>query len=162
MGKLAERSEDMLQLLNEELHKCVTTHAPSSKLKKGVEHLKAEPGLYITVSGLSAQDRTTYEVRCLKGNIATFTLTSFPGCCGVLVSCYSQVHASFRDKGIGTVLCHIRMAAARRQHYGRMVATVSKANSAEATILDYLGWTPVGEFRNPKTGNLVTEWAVNL
>jgi len=103
-----------------------------------------------------------YDVRTESRNIATFGLQQLPGCCGVVVSFHAEIAEDLRKKGIGSVLLNTRMEAARRLRYGMMLATVLSTNAAENKLLEESGWKRLGEFRNPKTTNLVVLWSANL
>ncbi len=101
-------------------------------------------------------------VRNLSGAVATFSLEELPGCCGVIVSYYSEVELAYRKLGLGELLLKVRMDACRVMKYGQMLATVVAGNQAEEKLLDCQGWLKVKEFRNPKTQNIVQTYLVNL
>lgn len=103
-----------------------------------------------------------FHVRNLQGAVATFALKELPGCCGVLVSFYSEVAENYRKQGLGTLLNGVRMDAARRAGYGLLLATVLQSNQIEKALLKDNGWVLTREFRNPKTQNIVEVYQVNL
>lgn len=147
MGKLVElKTTDLLQAL-------------SALLSEG-QFLPEELGnLY-----LFQRNDGVFDVRSTKraSNIATFSLAPLPGCCGIAVSYYSEVHAYWREKGLGRFLLAVRMGACRRAGYGYMLASVLADNPVEIGLLAAAGWIKIGEFRNPKTNNIVLVFGVNL
>ena len=150
MGKLPTHFEaDLLQLVNVCLHENAERHAGEVSWR----------GVPIYVHSPKPEN---FEVRMMDGPVATFSLSPLPGCCGVLVSYYSEVRADQRKLGLGTILLKTRMDAARRGGYGHLIATVLASNKVEEHLLQDNGWVCTGEFRNPKTSNLVHIWQVNL
>ena len=152
MGKIAaDRAVDTLQLLNVALqdHKKKFKDSPLNQID----------GIFIS------EERDTpgkLLVRSLEGPIATFSLQEMPGCCGVLVSYWSEIIPDYRKKGIGTELLTIRMATARAMKYGLLFATVDQSNKVETKLLLDAGWNKLREFRNPRTNNIIEVYSVNL
>ena len=105
---------------------------------------------------------TCIEVRSSSRNLATFAFAQLPGCCGVVVSYWSEVCADLRKKGLGALLLDVRMEAARRLNYGLITATVYNSNEAELAILRNQGWVLHREFRNPKTRNVLVLLSATL
>ena len=138
---------DMLQLLNVALQERV----------EGLTKATESKGFFI-----HSPDRDHYEVRSLEGPIAVFSLTELPGCCGAIVSYHSEVVQKYQKQGVGRILLDVRMDAARNRGYGQMIATVLDTNPAEKQLLLASGWVKAKEFRNPKTGNIVGTYTVNL
>ena len=152
MGKIAaDRAVDTLQLLN------VALQDHKKKFKDDV--LNEIEGIFIS------EERETqgkFLVRSLEGPIATFSLQELPGCCGVLVSYWSEVVSQWQKKGVGTSLLTIRMATARAMKYGLLLATVDQSNKVECKLLLDQGWNKLREFRNPRTGNIIEVYSTNL
>ena len=152
MGKIAsDRAVDTLQLLNVALQ--------DHKKKYKDSPLNSIDGIFIS------EERDTpgkFLVRSLEGPIATFSLQELVGCCGVLVSYWSEVIPDYRKKGIGTDLLVIRMATARAMKYGLCLATVDQSNKTEVTLLLSQGWNKLREFRNPRTNNIIEIYSINL
>ena len=151
MGKIAEdRAVDLIQHLNVSLQDRIAKYKNST--------LAAIKGIFIT----EEKEGGKFLVRSLDGPIATFSLQELPGCCGILISYWSEVVPEFRKKGIGAELVQIRMMAARAMKYGSMLATVDKKNSDEVSLLNNAHWNKVSEFRNPRTSNIIEVYIVNL
>ncbi len=151
MGKIAEdRAVDLIQHLNVSLQdrKDKYKNSPLNEIK----------GIFIS----EEKEGNKFLVRSLDGPIATFSLQELPGCCGFIVSYWSEVAPYFRKKGIGAELLQIRMMAARALKYGAMLATVDKQNLDEVSLLNNAHWSKVNEFRNPRTGNIIETYIVNL
>lgn len=151
MGKIAEdRAVDLIQHLNVALQ--------DRKEKYHGSPLNNIKGIFIS----EEKEGGKFLVRSLEGPIATFSLQELPGCCGVIVSYWSEVTPTYRKKGIGAELLEIRMMAARAMKYGSMLATVDKSNDEEVVLLNRARWDKVKEFRNPRTQNLIEIYLVNL
>jgi len=151
MGKIAEdRAVDLIQYLNVALQ--------DRKEKYPASPLNSIKGIFISEEKTGGK----FLVRSLEGPIATFSLQELPGCCGVIVSFWSEVTPEYRKKGIGAELLEIRMMAARAMRYGSMLATVDKANNDEVTLLNKANWSKAKEFRNPRTQNLIEIYLINL
>ena len=148
MGKMSTiPAETLLHCLNT----AVQEHA--DKIAEIVE----EKGVYIRSV---TNDR--FEVITPRFVLASFGLSTLPGCCGALVSHWASINESFRRKGLGVIMLMVRMSAARRLKYGQMLATVLATNLPEQTLLLQNGWLRVGEFRNPRTNSLIQTFLVNL
>lgn len=149
--KIIDDGKDLLQCLNVALQE-----AFNSKNHRDINFGDNNRGWFIT----SVND--TYYVRNMSGPVATFSLKEFPGCCGILVSYYSEVQEKYRKLGLGKLLLEVRMSAARHMRYGQLSASVLSTNEIEKHLLNASGWIKTGEFRNPKTQNIVETYQVNL
>lgn len=150
MGKYVttyQKPADAIQLLNEEV----------TSVAEAITKVTKSPGVFVT-----EPREGRFEVRTLDGVLAEFSMSPMPGCCGVVIAHNSAVTPKFRRKGLGTLLLTAKMSVARRLGYGQMIATVLTNNIGEQALLSKLGFVRAGEFRNPKTGNLVRTFIVNL
>ena len=94
--------------------------------------------------------------------LALFSLTQLPGCCGICVSYHSYVSEPVRRKGLGTLLCSVRKDIAKALGYGCMLCTDVVKNGAQKRILDKNGWKETHRFLNPRTDNNVNIHVVDL
>ena len=147
MGKVAHTAPmDMAQALNIAIQ----------------DYRKTKDGLDFSELFLVSRSEREFELRNSEHHVAYFSLQQLPGCCGVLVSYYSEINNDYRDKGYGKALANIRARAARLLKYGMMLATVVSTNIAEIKLLQQLGWLERNEFRNPKTGNIIKVFTLNI
>lgn len=87
--------------------------------------------------------------------IARFSLTQLPGCCGVLVSHNSHVMPTYRGKTIGSLMHEMRIEIGRRYNYTIMLCTDLQNNIPSRKILDKFKWQDAVQFKNRKTSNIV-------
>lgn len=94
--------------------------------------------------------------------IGSFRLQELPGCAGVAVSHHVKLEQPFRGKGIGQILEKMRIDAAKASEYAAMQCTTISQNERQTHILEKTGWVQIHSFNNPKTGNTVLVWMLDL
>src|SRR5689334_22495777 len=80
-----------------------------------VEALRTKNQVYMD-GAYRIQDRTTGtflvthgpEADATKNQIARFTLSCFPGCCGAVISCHTSVQPPYQRKGLGALLMKLK------------------------------------------------------
>lgn len=92
-----------------------------------------------------------------KGSgVALFDLICMPGCCGILVSCKSEVFPQYRNKGLGKLLNNMRYQIAQEWGYSVLLCTDVESNQPQQKILSQNGWTHLMSFKNARTANKVS------
>lgn len=92
-----------------------------------------------------------------NGNtVASFDLICMPGCCGILVSCKSEVWSPYRNKGLGKLLNNMRYQIAHEWGYAVLFCTDVESNQPQQKILSKNGWTHLMSFKNSRTTNRVS------
>lgn len=92
----------------------------------------------------------------------SFTLSSMPHCCGVVISGDVRVWGVLSGKGLGRKLLQARIEIAKRCKYALMMATVRAGNESERHILLTKGFEAQREFANPGTGNEIVLYVKDL
>lgn len=95
------------------------------------------------------------QVKDGKDVVAEFTLTKFPGCCGILISTGTYVCYSFRNKGVGKLLNKLKQDISRGWGYSVLLCTDIDDNPAQRKVLKDNGWEDIYQFVNNRTGNNV-------
>lgn len=93
---------------------------------------------------------------------ARYSLSPFPGCCGIVVSHNAYVWNEVNGFGLGQWFLKQRQTLMKVLGYSCAIATVTSDNSAEKHILTKNGWTFAHSFVNSRTGNTVEIWVKNL
>jgi len=89
--------------------------------------------------------------------------TQMAGCSAVVISHAMQIYPQWRGKGKSRENLRLRMIRAKNSGYALMIATVRADNAAEIKILSTTkGWSPVFNFKNPKTGSDLVLWVCDL
>ena len=83
----------------------------------------------------------------------SFSLTQFPGCCGIMVSYHAKVYKQFQKAGLGTLLNQLRMHIARYEGYTYLMATDIINNEPQRKVLAKNGWEDILKFTNHRTGH---------
>ena len=96
------------------------------------------------------------------GTIASFQLKDMYNCCGIIVGSDLYVAKKLRNKGFGTLLTKFMQDFSAYYGYGILQGTDKKESDYQKRIFEKLGWKPVNEFDNPKTGNTLIMWIFNL
>ena len=91
-----------------------------------------------------------------------YCLSSFPGCCGILVSHASNIIKEYRGFGLGDYFHKERLQLAKDMGYSCVTCTTISSNEAEIKILQNNGWKKVHEFKNSRTGNTVHMWVKDI
>lgn len=94
--------------------------------------------------------------------ILTFNLSSFPACCGIVVSNAANVHPSFTGKGINTIANQFRLELAKILGYGMIIAADIMSNKASIKTLNKNDWKQINTFINPRSGNELGVFIKNL
>lgn len=102
---------------------------------------KSEQGVFVICAG--------------PDEIAEFTLISFPGCCGIVVSAHAYVLDKYRQLGIGSLLNKLRQQIAKEWGYSILMCTDVENNVPQQKILANNGWDKLKTFVNKRTGNKV-------
>ena len=97
-----------------------------------------------------------------NNRVCTFSMSEFPGCCGIVISHNTTVYKKYEGKGINTFLQEIKEDIAVSNGYSKMLATVVSTNEAEIHILEKAGWRKALEFVNKRTGNTVLTYLKDI
>lgn len=89
-----------------------------------------------------------------------FSLTAFPGNCGMVVSHSLWLSEKSRGKGLGSFLQYFKKKIASKYGFSLMYCTTIVTNDVENHLLEKFGWKKVNTFLNRRTGNTCYEWVV--
>lgn len=96
----------------------------------------------------------------LKHYVATFNLTEFPGCCGILVSHNMRIKMKWRGQDFWKISHEIKVNLAKLLYYTTLMATTLTNNLIENHKLMSNGWTFIDRsiFINKRTNNEIITW----
>lgn len=92
----------------------------------------------------------------------SYTLTTLPGCCGVVVSTNAFVNVNAQGKGLGDYFHKERLELMEELGYSCGLCTVTSENWKEIQILKKNDWKKVHDFLNKRTGNTVEIWVKDI
>lgn len=135
----------------------------------------ASQGQWVDIGEIDPEKKTAQDwcigrykvIATEKGSDVTFHLASWelyqmPHCCGICVSCAADVHPTFRNKRIGTVLNGLRQDIAKALNYSLLFCTDKENNPPMTKLLATNQWKRLYTFRNRKTGNNVNLSCIDL
>lgn len=108
------------------------------------------------------QCNLVFKVDLSKRTIATFQLKDMYNCCGIIVGSDLFIHRDFRNKGFGTLITDFMAKFSKYYGYGILQGTDKSDNEYQIKIFEKLKWQKTSEFFNPKTGNKLTIFLLNL
>lgn len=108
------------------------------------------------------QCNLVFRIDMYKNTIASFQLKDMYNCCGIIVGSDLFVSKNYRGRGFGTLLTSFMEEFSRYYGYGILQGADRKENEYQKRIFDKLKWTSSSEFVNPKTGNVLNIWLLNL
>ena len=98
-----------------------------------------------------------------QSKIAQFTLSTFPGNCGMMIALHSAITSSiFYKKGLGTFLNKLRMRLVKDEGYTVLVCTDRVSNSHNIKILNKNNWKEIDTFTNRRSGNSISVRSIHL
>lgn len=103
----------------------------------------------------------TLNLKKTREELASFTLSNTPGCCGILISTRTFIWYDYRRKGISYLLQDMKSYLVKKLNVGMLMATVVSSNTYEKICLVRTGWHKINSFDNPITGNSVEMWVKN-
>lgn len=102
----------------------------------------------VEVAGLGLGDYEVYSSEFKA--LAVFTLIEMPHCCGILISCGSQLYS--KVPGVGKALNAFKLQIAKFLGYS-LVIRIDKENPKQQKYLQESGWKEIHKFCNKKTKN---------
>lgn len=108
------------------------------------------------------QCNLVFKVDLSRKTIACFQLKDMYNCCGIIVGSDLFVHKDFRNKGIGTLITDFMGKFSKYYGYGVLQGSDKSDNEHQMKIFEKLKWQKSSEFYNPKTGNKLTIFLLNL
>jgi GNAT superfamily N-acetyltransferase len=108
------------------------------------------------------QCNLVFKVDLNKKNIATFQLKDMYNCCGIIVGSDLFIHKAFRNKGLGNLMTDFMAKFSKYYGYGIIQGSDKSDNDHQMRIFEKLKWQRTSEFYNPKTGNKLTIFLLNL
>jgi len=94
--------------------------------------------------------------------IAKFGMLPMPGCRAICILYHVEVEKEWQGQGIGKELLRIRLEAAKKVGYQRVLCTVVDNNSIEMHLLVVHDFVCDSWIRNPRTNHTVAQWSKNL
>lgn len=120
-----------------------------------------DPDNISTTQSLFRED-SVFQILDVKAVIAQFSVSYFPGCCGIAISHFSWIREDRRNAGLGTVLNNIRIREAKRWGFTVLMCTDIENNTPQQKILTKNNWQKLMTFTNLNTGNNVAIHAIDL
>lgn len=93
---------------------------------------------------------------------AAFNLKDMPGCSGMMIANDLFVSPDFRNLKVGSLLTRFMSDFARYYGYGLIQGNDKDNNIYQRRIFEKQGWNKASTFTNPKTGNVLNVWFLNL
>ena len=107
-----------------------------------------EKGLNSSAVFVVIQETSTSSIE-----VGNFNLAPLPGCCGVVVSCYSYLTPMSRHTAIGKIFHEIKEAVAKEMGYSLMISTTDMTNVPQVVSASRAKWRFIDFFTNKRTGN---------
>lgn len=94
--------------------------------------------------------------------VVGFQLKDMYNCCGIIVASDLHVSKVYRNRGIGKIITKFIYDFSKYYGYGILQAADKADNQYQVRIFEKFGWKSVSNFVNPKTGNTLSIWLLNL
>lgn len=108
------------------------------------------------------QCNLVFTINLVKSTVGAFQLKDMYNCCGIMVGSDLFVAKKYRNLGIGTLLTKLMYDFSSYYGYGVLQGADKKDNQYQKKIFEKMGWRNSFEFINPKTGNILNIWLLNL
>jgi len=138
---------------------------------KSVKTTITERGSYYTISepnipgwGWSGCNTIRFSItdETTGYTICDFFLSTFPGCCGIMISHNTYVDPIYRKKGISKILQTLKEEIAIETGFSLLLA-VDLENSISKDFLPKFKWYEIGKrFKNKRSGNELLLFAKNV
>lgn len=100
---------------------------------------------------------STINNKGIRDILATIKISSFPGCCGIMIINQLNVGSYYRNKGLGKFMVDFAINKCKTTHKcGIILATDKVKNEFGIKIMQHIGFKELKEFDNPNSDNTVT------
>lgn len=108
------------------------------------------------------QCKLVFTINLGRVTVGSFQLQDMYNCCGIIVGSDLFVSKKVRNMGVGTLLTKFMYDFSSYYGYGILQGADKRENEYQTRIFEKLGWQKSSEFKNPKTGNILNIWLLNL